>query len=462
MDYDFAVIGGGSAGYAAARTAVKLGLKTVLIEGGKEVGGLCILRGCMPSKTLIESANRFQVIQNAGEFGLSAEKTGFNVPAIIARKRRLVAEFADYRREQILTGDFDFIRGMAAFTDAHTLSIREDSATRTITARSILIATGSEINRPPIPGLDLEGVIDSDNLLELENLPESITVLGGGPIALEMAHYLQALGCRVTIIQRGPHLLGGADEDASRVLIEAFRARGMEVYTQTKLQKIERHASLFRVSFEHQRRPCQVDSACVLNAMGRRPALDALNLPSAGITFDRGQLQINSFHQTNVPHIFAAGDASGPYEVVHIAIQQGELAARNAARLLQKSNEPLEPVDYRIKLFAVFCEPQVALVGLSEKDLRDEGRNALSAQYPFNDHGKSIVMGETEGFVKLLADPDTREILGACCVGPHASELIHEIAVAMHFRATAAQLASVPHYHPTLSEIWTYPAEDLA
>jgi pyruvate/2-oxoglutarate dehydrogenase complex dihydrolipoamide dehydrogenase (E3) component len=166
--------------------------------------------------------------------------------------------------------------------------------------------------------------------------------------------------------------------------------------------------------------------------------------------------------QTSQPHIFAAGDVCGPFEVVHIAIQQGEVAARNAARLLAGGPEPLEQMDYRLKLFAVFSDPEVAVVGQGEAELRGQGVAFRAASYPFADHGKSLCMGETDGFVKLLAATGTGEILGGACVGPHAAELIHEIVVAMRFRATAAQLASTPHYHPTLSEIWTYPAEELA
>jgi len=165
--------------------------------------------------------------------------------------------------------------------------------------------------------------------------------------------------------------------------------------------------------------------------------------------------------RTNQPHIFAAGDCTGQHEIVHVAIAQGELAARNAARGIRGSAE-LEEMDYRLKMFVVFTEPQVAVVGAGEQELREVGRPFLAARYPFKDHGKSLVMGETRGFVKLLAAPDSREILGGAVVGPHASDLIHEIAAAMGFRATAGQLAALPHYHPTLSEIWTYPAEELA
>jgi len=203
------------------------------------------------------------------------------------------------------------------------------------------------------------------------------------------------------------------------------------------------------------------EAARVLNALGREPSLRGLE--ASGVEVRDGAVAVAATQQTSQPHIFAAGDVCGPFEVVHVAIQQGEIAARNAARFLKgEGTSAWEQVDYRLKLFAVFSDPQFATVGASEAELAAVRRPFRKASYPFADHGKSIVMGETHGLVKLLTDPATGEILGGTVVGPEASELIHEIAVAMHFRATAADLAAVPHYHPTLSEIWTYPAEELA
>lgn len=462
MDYDFAILGGGSAGYAAARTAAALGLKTVLIEGAPTVGGLCILRGCMPSKTLIESANRYRAMKNAAEFGLHAGDVRFDASQILARKRRLIAEFADYRREQLETGSFDFLRGRATFADPHTLKIHSlDGAESSLTARTFLLATGSKISAPSVPGLAEADCLTSDDALEMTELPRSLIVLGAGPVALEMAHYFAALDVTVTIIQRNTQLLTGIDPDVAAVVENAFRRRGMHVFTGTRLLRIENQGASRRVVFEHEGIEKSVEADAVLNALGRKPETFGLNLDRAGVVLRNSAVETNVHQQTSAPHIFAAGDCCGPYEVVHIAIEQGELAARNAAALLRNSGEP-ESMDYRLKLYAVFTEPQVACVGLSETEARTEGREILTAQYPFNDHGKSLVMGETDGFVKLIADPATREILGGAVVGPHASDLIHEVVVAMRFRATAGQFAAIPHYHPTLSEIWSYPAGDLA
>jgi pyruvate/2-oxoglutarate dehydrogenase complex dihydrolipoamide dehydrogenase (E3) component len=462
VNYDFVVVGGGSAGYAGARTAAGLGLKTCVIEGAREVGGLCILRGCMPSKTLIESANRLRAIGHAREFALHVEKAGFDATEIITRKRRLIEEFADYRREQLTTGDFDFLRGTAAFVDRTTMQVsRLDGPEETVTARSFLIATGSEISVPDIPGLAGAACLTSDDVLDLTTIPDSIIVLGGGPVALELAHYLDTLGSHVTILQRGRQLLKGVDEDVARVLEKSFRKRGIEIFAKTKLLRVERKGASWRVIFEHEGAEKAVEASAVLNALGRKPKVSGLGLEKAGVELADGAITVNAHQQTSVPNIFAAGDCSGPFEIVHVAIEQGERGARNAARLLTK-NPDLERMDYRLKLYVVFTEPQVAVVGLSEAEAKAKNIDYLVASYPFCDHGKSLIMDEVEGFVKLLAEKSTREILGASIVGPHASELIHEVVVAMRFRATAGQLATTPHYHPTLSEIWLYPAEELA
>lgn len=460
-EYDFAVIGGGSAGYNAAATAARLGLRTVVVDGAEELGGLCILRGCMPSKTLIESANRHLAFRHAAEFGLHVGEYGFSAPEIQRRKRRLVAEFADYRRKQLENGSFDFVHGRGAFVDEHTLKVTQgDGSRRTLRSRTFLVATGSKIHEIDLPGLQETGYLSSDAVLEMEAVPKSLVVLGGGATALEFAHYYSALGSSVTVIQRSTQLLREADADVVQALVESLSERGVRFFCNTRLLRAERSGSGKRVWFEHAGAEVAVEAEEIVYALGRKPLLEGLRLAAAGISAEP-QLLVNASQQTSQSHIFAAGDAVGPYEIVHIAIQQGEMAARNAARFL-RGEQRLEVMDYRLKLFAVFSEPQLATVGFTEKELLNAGVPYVAAQYPFVDHGKSIVMGAMHGFVKLLAHERTGEILGAAVVGPEGAELIHEIVVAMHFKATAKELLGIPHYHPTLSEIWTYPAEELA
>ena len=463
MNYDFLIIGGGSAGYAAARTAASLGLKTCVVDGAAELGGLCILRGCMPSKTLLESSSRFATLRRAREFGLRAEGLEIHGDEILARKRRIIGGFASYRQEQLANGTFTLVRGTARFADPQSVEVTlREGGTQRISARAFLLATGSVVSDVPLTSLKEVGFWTSDDLLESATIPDSIIILGGGATAVEFATYFAGLGREVTIIQRSEQLLKGADRDVADALAEGLRARGVKVFTGTKLLNAERAGDLKRVTFEHVGEMKRVEAVQILHALGRSPNLHGLVLENAGVELSQSRPVMHATQQTSQPNIFAAGDACGPYEVVHIAIQQGEIAARNAARILSGDSAQLEEMDYRLKLYAVFSDPEVACVGRTEPELTAAGIAFRSAKYPFNDHGKSQCMGETDGFVKLLAATGTGEILGGACVGPHAAELIHEIVVAMRFRATAADLASTPHYHPTLSEIWTYPAEELA
>lgn len=466
-DFDFAILGGGSAGYAGARTAVELGLKTVVIDGADELGGLCILRGCMPSKTLIESANLALSLRRAAEFGITAQAGAADPGVIRDRKRRLVDDFANYRRAQLEGGGFTLLRGTGRFDGAGADEVRlvvkmRGGPERTVSARTALIATGSVVNVPALPGLDEAGYWTSDTILDAAEMPESFILLGGGAIALEMAHYLEGIGRRVTLLQRNTQLLTGMDADVAGVVRTAFGRRGIGVHCGTRLLRVEPTAETKSVFFEQDGESRCAQAVEILLALGRRPALSGLGLDGAGIETDGSWRVVAAATQrTTHPRVFVAGDACGPMEVVHLAIQQGEIAARNAAATV-RGESPGHELDLRCKLFGVFAQPQVAAVGLSEAEARSRGVAFIRATHPFDDHGKSLVMGETEGFVKLLAQPETGEILGGAVVGPEATELIHEIAVAMHLGATVSRLATAPHYHPTLSEIWTYPAEELA
>lgn len=463
-EFDFVVIGGGSAGYAAARTAAGEGLRTAVIDGSEELGGLCILRGCMPSKTLIESANRLQDMREAAEFGLKSGEVGFDGAKIIERKRRLVSEFAGYRAQQLQSGKFELIRGHARFASPHELAVRlRGGGEQAVRSRSILVATGSVIRHPAIPGLVQTKPLTSDDVLDNERPPVSLLVLGAGPVALEMAHYHRALGAEVTVVQRSKQILSSMDCDVADAVQRGMERCGTRFVPGSRIVAAGTSARGKWVRVARHDREQTLEAAEILLALGRDPATAGLDLAQAGLeSAPAHPLATTDTQQTSVPHIFGAGDVTGKLEIVHIAIEQGEIAARNAARLLRGSKEPLETIDYRLRLFAVFTQPEAAMVGLTEREAAELGLDFAAATHPFDDHGKSMVHGKTDGFVKLIADRRSGELIGGAVVGPHASELIHEVVVAMRYRATAGQFLKIPHYHPTLSEIWTYPAEELA
>jgi len=327
----------------------------------------------------------------------------------------------------------------------------------TVTARNFLIATGSTLAPSPLPQLDELDCLNSDTALRLERLPKSLIVLGGGAVAVEYAQFFARFGVKVAMIQRSPHILHEFDFDASSELEAVLRREGIQLYTGTRLLDARRAAARKEVTFAHKKQKVLVHAEEVFFGLGRRPNLAGLGLERIGVRLDCDRIVTDANMRTSVPHIFAAGDCTSPNEIVHLAVQQGEIAAHNAAhpRLMKE-------MDYRLLTEVVFTEPQIATVGLTEKRARTQKISYQAASYRFSEHGKSLIMEAKDGFVKLLADATTGEIIGGCCVGPIGGELIHEIIVAMHSRLTVHQLAALPHYHPTLAEIWTYPAEELA
>lgn len=453
-DYDVAILGGGSGGYAAARTVAAEGLRTAILEGGKELGGLCILRGCMPTKTLLHASDVLHQVRQAGTWGIRVQDVTFDFAQVMSRKERLVQEFAQYRRDQLSDGRFTLIRALGRFTDDHTVAL---STGGKLSARYFVISTGSLVSPPPHAKLKEIGYLTSDSAISLTKLPKSLIVLGGGAVAVELAQFFARFNVKVTLIQRSPHVLRPFDADLAEVLERVLRRDGLTLFTETRITDAWREGGLKAISFVHQGQTVRVAAEEVLLAMGRTPNTGYLDLAAAGVFTDGGRILANTEMQTTAHHIYAAGDCTGPHEIVHVAVQQGELAGHNIAHPAKKKS-----LDYRLLCSVVFTDPQVAMVGLSENEAQARKIPFLAASYPFNDHGKSIIMGVTEGFVKLLANPATGEILGGSVVGPMGGELIHEIIVAMHHRMTVQELAALPHYHPTLAEIWTYPAEELA
>ena len=462
--FDLAVIGGGSAGYAAARTARGLGLKVAVVEGGRQVGGLCILRGCMPTKTFLESAHRNHEITRAAEFGIRVGKPKPDWKAILQRKDRLIREFASYRKGQLEKGGFTFYRAQAKFLGPHRLGLEAVGEKRVpdeIEAKTFVVATGSQTARREISGLEEAGYWTSDDCLRVARPVRSLIVLGGRAVAMEFAQYYAHLGVKVTVLQRSERLLPESDPEVGAVMAEVFRRNGMKVFCGTRIERVEKKDGKKRVIFQERGKRRFVEAEQILQALGREPDLAGLRLSEAGVKSENGKVVTQGTQQTNVPHILAAGDVCGPYEVVHLAIQQGEVAAKNAAALLA-GREPGERMDYRLKLEVIFTSPEVAGVGYSEKECHDKGWEIVTASYPFADHGKSMVMGAMDGFVKLIALKPKGEIVGAEVVGPHASDLIHEPLAVIRYRGMAEEMMNLPHYHPTLSEIWTYPAEEIA
>ena len=454
INHDLIIIGGGSAGYAAARTAEAEGANVGIIDHGP-LGGLCILRGCMPTKTILRSSDVAALIRRAPEFGLHTSDLQANLSAIIDRKDRLIKEFTDYRIEALKHPRFTLYQEKAYFLSPTVIQ----AGAYHLTAKAFIIATGSVISHIPIPGLEEAGYLTSDDALDLRTPPNSMIVLGGGAVAMELAQFFSRIGVKVSVIQRSAHILSQVDQDLAKPVETKLQEEGMTLYTKTSIERVTRSSDGQKtVHFLHDGQPQQVTASTILQALGRRPNIDGLHLDAAQVAIHKNTITVNESMQTSQPHIFAVGDVNGLHEIVHIAIEQGEIAGWNAIH----QDHRLKQYDDRLKAQVTFTDPQVASVGLSERECQTQDRPYLVASYPFNDHGKSLCLGEIHGHVKILCDPQSGEIIGAHIVGPEASELIHELITVMYFHGTVRDLLLIPHYHPTLAEILTYPAEELA
>jgi pyruvate/2-oxoglutarate dehydrogenase complex dihydrolipoamide dehydrogenase (E3) component len=450
--FDYLVIGGGSGGYAAARTAREVREKVAIIDGSEELGGLCILRGCMPSKTLIYAAEVLHLAQRGERFGLRIPEAAADMKALHRRKQDVIGEFADYRREQLKSDRYTLFRQRARFVGPQTVELDDG---RRLTADEIMLATGSVVATPPVPGFAEIPAWTSDDVLELDFVPPRVIVLGGGVVACELAQFLRRIGSEVVQIQRSPHLLTDSPPEAAEVIAETFRAEGIELFTDTRMTGVAHADGGFRVDFIHAGETKSVHAPHLLNGLGRRPAIDGLGLEVAGIeTRPGGHIICDAMQRTSNPRVRASGDVTGPHEIVHIAVLQGELAARDA------TGRDAQPIDYDALTSVIFTDPQLATVGRGENALKQAGIEFLAADYPFDDHGKSILMEAKRGYVKVFCDR-AGVVLGAECVAKDAGELIHSMAVAVSLGARVADLLKVHWYHPTLSEIWTYPLEDL-
>jgi pyruvate/2-oxoglutarate dehydrogenase complex dihydrolipoamide dehydrogenase (E3) component len=450
--HDAVVVGAGSGGYAAARTIRDFRCDVALVDTGP-LGGLCILRGCMPSKAFLASSDAAYDAREAGILGVHAHGVDVDMPFIAERKRRLVREFADYRIDGIYK--FPLYTGKAHFLSKNELAVGDDIV---LEAEQFIIATGSVAAPPSLPGLAQAGYLDSDAVLELESIPESVIVLGGGYTACELGQFLARMGAKVTMLIRSGHLLTGADDDIGDTLTSCFRSDGIDVITHAALSRVEVRGGKKVVHYQIDGVAHAIEAAEIFCALGRVPDVAGLELEKAGVLYDPARgIKVDSTLRTSSPHIFAVGDVTGDYMLVHVAIYQGEIAARNACR------DAEETADYTlIAAHTVFSDPQVAVAGQTEKQLRAAGTAYVSGRYDFADHGKAMCLGKTKGFVKIMATAEGGMMLGAAVIGAQASELIHEMIVAMNYNATVEEFMRIPHLHPTLAEIWTYPAEECA
>ena len=442
-DYDVIVIGAGPGGYPAAIRAAQLGKKTAIIE--KEAfGGTCLNWGCIPTKTLIASAERYHHAMTSAEFGVTAKGVTFDYRRMIGRKAEIVKKLSGGVRMLLKSNGVDIFEGMARFESAGRISVSQpDGSRRWLSAASLIIAAGSDSAMPGF--LPKSGrVLESRAFLDLTELPKNLLVLGGGVIGCEFACMAAALGTKVTVVEMLEDIVMVLDSDVRRVLRKRMEGLGVKLLTGAPLTDITADKDKVTGRFKNQ----TVSGDTLLVAVGRKPNTEALDLSRAGVKTDtRGTIPVDSQSRTNIPSVFAVGDlVSGSVQLAHAATQQG-IAAAEAAAGLRSRVEKVCPS-------CIFTAPEIGLAGLTEAHAAANRIPVKTAVFPFSALGKAMAAGETEGFVKWIADPATGQLLGAQAVGCHATELIAEAALAIRNELTVDEVARTIHSHPTMSEAW--------
>lgn len=445
MDYDVAVIGGGPGGYVAAIKAAQLGARVLLVEKEK-LGGVCLHRGCIPTKTLLNSAEKWQELQHLAEFGLSADHPAFDFSRVKNRMAQVVTQMERGIMQLIKSNDIELVNGVAELQSSHELRVQTAAGIKKYTASKMILAAGSEPVGLPVAGGELEGVINSDQLLGLREVPKSLLVIGGGAVGLEFASAFAAFGAEVTVVEMMPQILPGADSDVVKRLGLALRKQGIKMLTDTKVVGLAQEEGGLKMEVITKGADAKILKAeKVLVAIGRRPLTAGLGLEAAGVKYSVRGIEVDETMQTSVAGVYAVGDGTGKSMLAHAASHAGSAAAQNAmgGRVA---------VDFSAVPSCVFTIPEVAMVGLTEQTAAAKGIDIAVSKFNFAANGKAVSLGQTDGLVKIIADKRSGRVLGMHIVGPHASDLIMEGTLTIANRLTAQDISHTIHPHPTLSE----------
>ena len=444
MEKDIIVIGGGPGGYTAAIRGAQLGGSVCLIEKDK-LGGTCLNRGCIPTKTLHRTAEVLHNFKNASEYGINAGSFEVDGVAVHKRCEDISAQLRGGIEQLVKANGIESLKGTAEFIDKNSVKVHLSDGTETIIkGKNIIIATGSVPLVPPIPGLNLPGIMTSDELLATSEIPSSMVVIGGGVIGIEFASIYSAFGCKVTIIEMLPSILATIESDITKRYASILKRKGIDVLTSTKVCSVEKNEEGYQVICEGPKGPVTISSEKVLVAIGRKAEVSGLNLEATGVAFEKRGIKTDVHCQTNVAGIYSIGDVNGGIMLAHWAAHQGMEAAELA--MGKESTHGPSPVPG-----CIFAFPEIATVGLTEEEAGKLEGGCKTSKFMFGANGKALAMGESEGFVKVVADIEGK-ILGVHIMGPHASDIIHEGAVAIGKGMKAEELRGIIHAHPTLSE----------
>ena len=447
-NFDVVVIGSGPGGYIAAIRASQLGKKAAIIEADR-LGGICLNWGCIPTKALLKNAEYRNFLSHADDWGFSLGDVGVDFSKVIGRSRDVADQNSAGVNFLMKKNKVEVFMGWGVLTSPNTIEIRDKQgkATETIQAGAVIVATGASPRILPGIEVDYKKVITSKEAMTLESIPETMIVMGAGAIGAEFAYFYNAFGTKVTMIEYQPNILPVEDEDASKEVGRAFKKQGLNLMTGTKVLSAKAKGNGVEVVVEDKKGEQKTLTADIaLNAVGVMGNIEGFGLDTLGVEIERGHIKVDKFMQTNVPGVYAIGDVIGAPWLAHVASMEGVVAAEHIA------GHPTHGMEYDNIPGCTYCQPQVASVGMTEKQAREAGYEIKIGKFPFKASGKARAIGHTDGFVKLIIDAKYGEILGGHIVGSEATEMIAEIGLGRAAEATGMTVHHTVHAHPTLSE----------
>lgn len=446
VEKDLIIIGGGPGGYEAAIRAAQLGANVTLIEEDK-LGGTCLNRGCIPTKSFYKNAEVVNSLKNMNEYGISLGEYSFNMEKAQQRKNEVVNKLVS-GIAQLLKGNLvEVIKGKASFKGSKTIEVATENDTFELTANNIIIATGSSSSSVPVPGIDLPNVVTSDEILNFNEVPKSLAILGGGVVGVEFAGIFATLGSQVTIIEFLPKILYRLDDELSKKLTVYLKKQGIKVITGSALKEVQQSDNGLKLTVGNDKGTSEIQCDYLLSAAGRKPNLEKLNLELAGIEFDKKGIKVDDNYKTSVDGVYAIGDVIGGIMLAHVASEEGKVCVENIYGHNSKIN-------YNEVPSCVFTFPEAASVGLTEDEAKENNIDYIVGKSMFGANGKALTMGEGEGFIKVMAEKESHKLIGVHIMGPHASDIVHDGSLAIQNGLTVENIKESVFAHPTLSEVF--------
>jgi dihydrolipoamide dehydrogenase len=449
--FDVTIIGSGPGGYVAAVRGAQVGLKVALVEkeAGARLGGTCGLRGCIPTKALLQAAHLYEKAEHFADWGIKIENLGYDWTQVQKRKSDVVAKNSAGVSYLMKKHKITVFNGFGKLAGKGKVEVElEGGKKETIETKNIIIATGSVVR--PIPGFEVDGkqVVNSDQILELDHVPKSMIVMGSGAVGVEFASVYSRFGCDTTVVELLDRIVPVEDEEVSKELARSFKKRGIKTETGIKLDKLEKSKKGVKASGKDSKgKDVVYEAEMFLVAVGRMPYLEKLGLENTKVVVNpRGTIKVNEYCETDEPGVYAIGDVIDTAWLAHLASKEGILVVEKIA------GKKVEPINHRLVPNCTYCDPEVASVGLTEAKAKEEGYDVKVGKFPFSASGKARILGETDGFVKIVSEKKYDEVLGVHIIGPHATELLAEACVAMALETTADELGRTIHAHPTVSE----------